>query len=86
MSGELIGAGRCLVTNDHSIDEASDRLAADALEVDMSALRLLLLPGHVDERTLGIVVDDWQCKYKCTTLKNAAKFIMMRALLLLLLL
>lgn len=38
--------------------QVSGRLGLDALEVHVAALPLLLLPGHADERTLDVVVDD----------------------------
>ena len=42
------------------LQEIGDGLALDALEVDVSTFGLLLLPGHVEEGTLDVVVDD--CK------------------------
>ena len=39
--------------------QVGDRLRLDALEVDVSTLRFLLLPRHADERTLHVVVDHW---------------------------
>lgn len=41
----------------HGGGEVGHALAAHALEVHVSALALLLLPGHVDERPLHIVVN-----------------------------
>ena len=38
--------------------QIGDGLALDALEVHVPALGLLLLPGHVNERALNVVVDD----------------------------
>lgn len=41
----------------HRGHQVGDTLAADALEVNMAALSLLLLPGELDERPLDVVVD-----------------------------
>ena len=40
------------------LGEVRDGLGLDALEVDVSGLVLLLLPAHVDERSLDVVVND----------------------------
>ena len=51
-----------VVKHRHSLPLAPSSLSRHArlahLEVDVSALGLLLLPGHVDERPLHVVVDD----------------------------
>lgn len=38
--------------------QVADRFALHALEVDVAALSLLFLPGHADERSLHVVIDD----------------------------
>lgn len=38
--------------------KVADGFAFHALEVDVAALSLLFLPGHADERSLYVVVDD----------------------------
>lgn len=38
--------------------QVGDGLGLDALEVHVAALPFLLLPGHADERSLDVVVDD----------------------------
>lgn len=40
------------------LGQIGDRLALHALKVHVSTLGLLLLPGHVNERPLHVVVDD----------------------------
>ena len=40
------------------LGQIGDRLALDALEVDVATLGLLLLPRHVYERPLHVAVDD----------------------------
>lgn len=53
--------GRGLVSS-RAIDEACHRLTANTLEVNMTTLGFLLLPGHVYKRPLSIVVD--HCKHQ----------------------